>query len=76
MYSSIINFECSVSFTIDESKNSIASLPFPVLTSSNEKISESISAVKELVEFTLVISPLPRSSDISPISVVKAANTI
>ena len=37
IYSSIINFECSVNLTTESSKNSIASLPFPVLTSSNDQ---------------------------------------
>ena len=66
------SFDGSVILTTEVSKNSMANLPFPVLTSSKGSISDCSSAVKESPESLLVISPLPRNSDISPISVYNA----
>jgi len=60
--------ECSVSFKMEESKNWIAIRPLPVLISSKENILEANSANCVVLESLRVISPMPLSSEISPIS--------
>jgi len=71
MYSSTTILECSVNLITESSKNCIAIRPLPVRTSSLLSMPKESSA-KSLSPFVLrSTSPLPRSSDIAPISAYK-----
>ena len=68
MYSSTTILECSVSFRTESSKNCIAIRPSPVLTSSLLSMPRDSSAKSLSSSVLRNTSPLPRSSDIEPIS--------
>ena len=70
MYSSIVSCECSVSFTVESSRNVIAIRPLEVTASSLDCTENFKSAVNG--DSSLLICALPETSDTPPISATEA----